>query len=191
MDNKHMLYDIPPRGLMAVPSKVGILEAFPPLDTLEAMLGPSVEPAQRKLIALVGRKGTGKHTYLRDYYSKLGPLYIPYATGFIEQAGMHPVEQRQYMDSIKSEVKFVPPLLPNPYMFVTYSPYIVDEMTAPHEVIVFHRSSTSGRYYRAPLTSHPDYSWAQETLTLGELWDSVGEDWLEEHGQDVTYPDEG
>lgn len=196
MDNKHMLYGMPPTGLMAVPSRgVGIVEALPPLDTLEAMLEaePAVEPAPRRLIALVGMNGTGKHTYLRNYYLSVGiPHYKVYGR-FIEEPGMHPADQREYMQKVKgrdntalaTEYGLV---LPNPYMFVTYSPYIVDEMGSPEDVICFHRSR-GGRYYRAPLSSHPDIGWGMQTLTLGEFWDSVGEEWLEEHGEDVTLPE--
>jgi hypothetical protein len=169
----------------------------PPL--LELSPAPTEDKGERKLIALVGKAGTGKHTYLRDYYSKKGPLYIPYATGFIEQSGMHPAEQRDYIEKIKLRANAE---LPDPYMFVTHSPYIMDEMGwgGPHEVIVFHRSKgdrrspdqrEGGRYYRAPLTSHPDIEWGMQTLTLGKFWDAEGESWLEEHGEDVTFPEAG
>lgn len=163
-------------------------EYTPPL--VELSPAPIEDMGERKLIALVGKAGTGKHTYLRDYYSKKGPLYIPYASGFIEQSGMHPAEQRDYIEKIKLRANAE---LPDPYMFVTHSPYIVDEMGwgGVHEVIVFHRSERTGRYYRAPLTSHPDIEWGMHTLTLGEFWDAEGEEWLEEHGKDVTFPYEG
>jgi len=28
------------------------------------------------------------------------------------------------------------------------------------------------------LDEHPDVEWAKQTLTTGEFWDSVGEDWV-------------
>lgn len=178
-------------NLVALRSGYSLEEYNPPL--LDLQPSPTEDRGERRLIALVGKAGTGKHTYLRDYYSKKGPLYIPYASGFIEQSGMHPVEQREYMEWLKGvstgtllRKGDTSELLPNPYMFVTYSPYIVDEMGSPENVILFHKSK-GGRYYRAPLTSHPNIKWGMQTLTVGEFWDAEGESWLEEHGEDVTF----
>lgn len=175
----------PSTNLVALRGGYSMEEYNPPL--LELSPTPTEDTGERKLIALVGMAGTGKHTYLRDYYSKKGPLYIPYASGFIEQSGMHPVEQSDYIERIKVRALAE---LPDPYMFVTHSPYILDGMGSapPHEVILFHRSVT-GRYYRAHLSSHRDYSWAVRTLTLGEFWDAEGESWLEQYGKDVTLPE--
>ncbi|WOL31526.1 hypothetical protein [Microcoleus phage My-WqHQDG] len=142
----------------------------------------SPSASERELIVLVGCNHTGKHTYLKQYYQRLGlDQYMHLSYGFIEQRGMHPCEQRAHMDRVK---RLDYPGLPNPYMFVTYSPYIVDELHST-EVICFHKSK-GGRYYRGSLQLHPDIEWGMQTLTVGEFWDAVGEDWLEEYGEDVT-----
>jgi hypothetical protein len=159
------------------------------------------EGEERKLIALVGRTGTGKHTYLEEYYRRLGssaskPIgrgnpvdYILLGYGFIERMGLHPREQQEYIDMIKGDISIA---LPNPYMFVTYSPYILDAMgwEMAHNVICFHRSESTGRFYRGSIQCHPESGWnvgTDESITLGKFWDAVGEDWLEEYGEDVTY----
>ncbi|WOL31527.1 hypothetical protein [Microcoleus phage My-WqHQDG] len=156
------------------------------------------EGEERKLIALVGRAGTGKHTYLEEYYRRLGsstsnPIgrgnpvdYILLGYGFIERMGLHPREQQEYIDKVKGAGI----ALPNPYMFVTYSPYILDAMgwEMAHNVICFHRSE-EGKFYRGSIQCHPESGWnvgTDETITLGKFWDAVGEDWLEEYGEDVT-----
>lgn len=144
----------------------------------------------RTLIALVGRKGTGKHTYLEQYYQRLGlDKYMHLSYGFIEQRGMHPCEQREHMDRVK---RLDYPGLPDPYMFVTYSPYILDAMgwESVDNVICFHRNESTGRLYRGSLLCHPESCWnvgTDESITLGKFWDAVGEDWLEEYGEDVTW----
>ncbi len=159
------------------------------------------EGEERKLIALVGRAGTGKHTYLEEYYRRLVSSSAPKPTGagrpsdytllgygFIERMGLHPREQQEYIKMIKGDVSIT---LPNPYMFVTYSPYILDAMgwEMAHNVICFHRSESTGRFYRGSIQCHPESGWnvgTDETITLGKFWDAVGEDWLEEYGEDVT-----
>ena len=160
----------------------------------------SAEGEERKLIALVGRAGTGKHTYLEEYYRRLGssasksigasnPMdYTLLGYGFIERMGLHPREQQEYIDKVKGDVNIT---LPNPYMFVTYSPYILDAMgwEMAHNVICFHRSESTGRFYRGSIQCHPESGWnvgTDESITLGKFWDAVGEDWLEEYGEDVT-----
>lgn len=144
----------------------------------------TMECSERKLIALVGRNGTGKHTYLEQYYQTLGlDKYMHLSYGFIEQRGMHPREQREHMDRIK---KLNYDSLPDPYMFVTYSPYIVDELGDVHNIICFHKSK-KGRYYRGSFLCHPDIECGMLALTLGEFWDAEGEEWLEEYGEDVTW----
>lgn len=157
------------------------------------------EGGERNLIALVGRAGTGKHTYLEEYYRRLGSNvtalhkvdsprdYTLLGYGFIERVGLHPREQQEYIDKVKGAGI----ALPNPYMFVTYSPYILDAMgwEVAHNVICFHRSE-GGRFYRGSIQCHPESGWnvgTDGTITLGKFWDAEGEDWLEEYGEDVTW----
>lgn len=174
--------------LIALRGGYSMEEYNPPL--LEPLPAPIEDAGERKLIALVGKAGTGKHTYLRDYYSKKGPLYIPYATGFIEQSGMHPSEQEQYINHIRVRANAE---LPDPYMFVTYSPHILDAMGWEANVIFFHRSD-AGKYYRGKVASYPQdairragYDLHEMYNSLGHMWITEGESWLEEYGEDVTF----
>ena len=177
--------------LIALRGSYSMEEYTPPL--LELSPTPIEDKGERKLIALVGKAGTGKHTYLRDYYSKKGPLYIPYATGFIEQSGMHPWEQEQYINRIRMRANAE---LPDPYMFVTYSPHILDAMgwEAEDDVIFFHKSA-EGKYYRGTVASFPQdsirragYDLNEMYNSLGHMWITEGEEWLERYGEDVTLP---
>jgi hypothetical protein len=159
------------------------LNAVPSLSTL---IPPTPTP-KRGLIALVGKKGTGKHTYLREYYNNLPHYHHLASQRSIEEDGIHPHEQRDYIRSIQylegSD-------LPDPYMFVTYSPYILDALgwDNAHNVIFFHKSS-GGHFYRGSMCNNRlanAISCFPSVISLGTFWYSEGEQWLEEYGEDVT-----
>ena len=167
------------------------------VPTLEVVLPPALSPS-RQLIALVGKKNTGKHTYLTDYYNSISNgmyEYLAYETS-LEQNGIHPHEQVEYINQLKicgGSVLHAPThnVLPDPYMFVTYSPYILDGIgwDEAHNVIFFHRCG-KGRFYRGSLLCNPTFMSSlarmRSVLTLGQFWYTQGEAWLEEYGEDVT-----
>lgn len=89
----------------------------------------------------------------------------------IEQ-GLHPVAQRKLTSTIKEIIQNNSDLQ---VVFSTHSPYIVDEL-AYSQIHIF--SSNGGIFGCKRLDEHPDAEWAKQTLTTGEFWDSVGEDWV-------------
>lgn len=92
----------------------------------------------------------------------------------IEQ-GLHSTAQRELMTVIKEIIKINPSLQ---VIFSTHSPYIVDELTLS-QVHVFSNQVAGGITMGCKrLDEHPDAEWAKQTLTIGEFWDSVGEDWV-------------
>jgi len=86
--------------------------------------------------------------------------------------GLHPKAQRELIKQLKE--------LPNnggPRLVIsTHSPYILDEVPAESVRVV--RSDGSGTRLRA-LTDHPEWQEWKSTMTSGEFWGYVGEDWLE------------
>jgi len=155
---------------------------------------PALSPG-RQLIALVGKKNTGKHTYLTDYYKSLSNgvyEYLAYERS-LEENGIHPHEQVEYVNQLRVSGEYTPThdVLPDPYMFVTYSPYILDGIgwDEAHNVIFFHRCG-KGRFYRGSLLCNPTFMSSltrmRSVLTLGQFWYTQGEAWLEECGEDVT-----
>ena len=90
----------------------------------------------------------------------------------VEQ-GLHPKAQRDLIAVFKEILQDNPNLQ---IIFSTHSPYIVDELI-PSQVHVL-SNDNSGVTRCKRLDEHPDVEWAKQTLTTGEFWDSVGEDWV-------------
>lgn len=90
----------------------------------------------------------------------------------VEQ-GLHSTAQRELIDVFKEIIQANPNLQ---IIFSTHSPYIVDELT--HSQVHVLNNTNSGFTLAKRLDEHPDVEWAKQTLTTGEFWDSVGEDWV-------------
>ena len=90
----------------------------------------------------------------------------------VEQ-GLHSTAQRELIAIFKEILQDNRNLQ---IIFSTHSPYIVDELI-PSQVHVL-SNDNSGVTRCKRLDEHPDVEWAKQTLTTGEFWDSVGEDWV-------------
>ena len=86
--------------------------------------------------------------------------------------GLHSTAQRELIEVIKEIVESKPELQ---IIVSTHSPYVVDELTQSQVHVL--RSLETGEITCKRLDCHPDSEWAKQTLTTGEFWDSVGEDW--------------
>jgi predicted ATPase len=90
----------------------------------------------------------------------------------IEQ-GLHPKSQRELIAVLQDIIQTNSDLQ---IIFTTHSPYILDPLN-PSQI---HVLSNAGDGYTKikRLDEHPDTIWAKQTLTTGEFWDAVGEDWV-------------
>jgi predicted ATPase len=89
----------------------------------------------------------------------------------IEQ-NLHASTQRELINVIKEIIAANSELQ---VIFSTHSPYVVDKLALSQVHVL--RSAASGLISCKRLDEHPDAEWAKQTLTTGEFWDSVGEDW--------------
>lgn len=87
--------------------------------------------------------------------------------------GLHPKAQRVLMRRLRELVERGGPQL----VLTTHSPYILDELS-PESVRVV-RFNEAGTRVRA-LIDHPEWQEWRTSMTSGEFWTYVGEDWLEE-----------
>lgn len=87
--------------------------------------------------------------------------------------GLHPKAQRALIRQIKEIPKNNGPRL----VITTHSPYILDEL--PPESVRVVRADEHGTRVRA-LTDHPEWQEWKNSMTSGEFWTYVGEDWLEQ-----------
>ena len=90
----------------------------------------------------------------------------------VEQ-GLHSTAQRELIAVFKEIIQENSNLQ---IIFSTHSPYIVDELIPSQVHVLSNNNSGVTRCKR--LDEHPDVEWAKQTLTTGEFWDSVGEDWV-------------
>jgi predicted ATPase len=90
----------------------------------------------------------------------------------VEQ-GLHSTAQRELIAIFKEILQDNRNLQ---IIFSTHSPYIVDELIPSQVHVLSNNNSGVTRCKR--LDEHPDVEWAKQTLTTGEFWDSVGEDWV-------------
>jgi predicted ATPase len=92
----------------------------------------------------------------------------------IEQ-GLHPKAQRDIVRLIRN----ITENSKHPFLQIvmtTHSPYIIDELGASDIWLL--NDVPQGTIYASRLLSHPDSEKALQVLTTGELWSSVGEDWV-------------
>jgi predicted ATPase len=90
----------------------------------------------------------------------------------VEQ-GLHSTAQRELIAVFKEIIQENSNLQ---IIFSTHSPYLVDELIPSQVHVLSNNNSGVTRCKR--LDEHPDVEWAKQTLTTGEFWDSVGEDWV-------------
>jgi len=91
------------------------------------------------------------------------------------QQGLHPRAQRELLVIFQEIIRDNPNLQ---IIFSTHSPYILDALE-PSQVHVLTTAKT-GYTQTKRLDEHPDAEWAKQTLTTGEFWDAVEEDWVAE-----------
>jgi len=87
--------------------------------------------------------------------------------------GLHHKAQRALMQQLKQVADKGGPQL----IVSTHSPYILDEL--PAEAVRVVRSGSGGTRVRA-LIEHPEWQEWKSSMTAGEFWTYVGEDWLEQ-----------
>jgi predicted ATP-dependent endonuclease of OLD family len=88
--------------------------------------------------------------------------------------GLHPKAQR----TLIRQLKMIAANKAGPQLIVsTHSPYILDELPAESVRVV--RSVNGGTRIRA-LVEHPEWQEWKSSMTSGEFWTYVGEDWMEQ-----------
>lgn len=87
--------------------------------------------------------------------------------------GLHLTAQYQIIKAIRAVMERRPELQ---VVATSHSPYLLDEVR-PEEVRVM-RLDAAGHSQARPLTAHPAYARWRGSLRAGELWASVGEDWV-------------
>jgi predicted ATPase len=90
----------------------------------------------------------------------------------IEQ-GLHPKAQRDIVKVIRDLTKEREYLQ---IVLTTHSPYVIDEFDAA-DIWLLNNDAT-GDIHTQQLKSHPDAEQALRTLTTGELWSTIGEEWV-------------
>lgn len=87
--------------------------------------------------------------------------------------GLHPKAQRALIQQIKQVADAGGPQI----VLSTHSPYILDEL--PPESVRVVRSDGDWTRVRS-LVDHPEWKEWESSMTSGEFWTYVGEDWLEQ-----------
>jgi predicted ATPase len=90
----------------------------------------------------------------------------------IEQ-GLHPKAQRDILKIIREFLKDRPFLQ---IIMTTHSPYVVDEVDVSDIWLL--NGISQGKICAKRLDSYPDTEKALQVLTTGELWSSIGEEWV-------------
>jgi predicted ATPase len=85
--------------------------------------------------------------------------------------GLHPKAQRALVQQLKEAAQHVQ------IITSTHSPYILDEL--PPEAVRVVRAGENGTQVRS-LTEHPEWQEWKSSMTSGEFWTYVGEEWLEQ-----------
>ncbi len=86
--------------------------------------------------------------------------------------GLHPKAQRTLIQQLKQICLSGGPQI----VLSTHSPYILDELPAESVRVV---RCDDGRTQVRALVEHPEWQEWKESMTSGEFWTYVGEDWLE------------
>ncbi len=87
---------------------------------------------------------------------------------------LHPKAQVELIKVLRKLLEQFPKLQ---IIATSHSLYILHELKA-NEVRVMAVDPVDGRTACAPLTDHPDYERWKETMSPGEFWSHVGEDWV-------------
>ena len=88
--------------------------------------------------------------------------------------GLHPKAQRALIQQLQKISTSGDPQI----VLSTHSPYVLDELPAESVRVV--RSDRSGGTHVRALVLHPEWQEWESSMTSGEFWTYVGEDWLEQ-----------
>lgn len=88
--------------------------------------------------------------------------------------GLHPKAQRALIQQLQKISTSGGPQI----VLSTHSPYVLDELPAESVRVV--RSDRSGGTHVRALVLHPEWQEWESSMTSGEFWTYVGEDWLEQ-----------
>ena len=89
------------------------------------------------------------------------------------ERGLHPKAVRDLIQALRKLQEINPKLQ---IVATSHSPYILDELQ-PQEVRVIARDPERGTVV-GRLTDHPQFNKWKDTMSPGEFWSHVGEDWL-------------
>lgn len=130
------------------------------------------------LAVIVGQNGVGKTAFLEtcNRICTFDPIYEKYTLLSYDDLGatLHPIRQAE---TIKQFRKLQKEFFNMIIIGVTYSPHLVDLLDGD-EVFVMHHQQGDISNYLKPLSAHPDYARMKGTLSTGEFWSSVGEEWV-------------
>jgi predicted ATPase len=87
--------------------------------------------------------------------------------------GLHPSAQAEVVHMLRAAINADPTLQ---IVVSTHSPYLLQNFE-PHEVQLMAKGPDGYAQIR-PLTEHPDFEKWKDAMNAGELWASVGEDWV-------------
>lgn len=87
--------------------------------------------------------------------------------------GLHPLAQRKLIECLRRLRAQHPQLQ---IVCTSHSPYFLDAL-APEEVRVM-KLDADGHAHCKALTEHPEWEQWKDSMTPGEFWSSVGEDWV-------------
>jgi predicted ATPase len=91
------------------------------------------------------------------------------------EKGLHPRAQREVVEILRRTLERFPQMQ---IIATTHSPYLLDAF-APEEVVLF-ALDDQGHSTCRRLADHPEIEKWREAMDSGELWASVGEDWIRE-----------
>lgn len=90
---------------------------------------------------------------------------------------LHPLAQKSLVEVIRELLQATPELQ---ILATSHSPYLLDHLQ--HDEVRLTTLTPGGEALCAHLSKHPDFERWKELMTPGELWSSVGEQWLTQAG---------
>jgi len=90
---------------------------------------------------------------------------------------LHPLAQKSLVEVIRELLQATPDLQ---ILATSHSPYLLDHLQ--HDEVRLTTLTPGGEAVCAHLSKHPDFERWKELMTPGELWSSVGEQWLTQTG---------
>lgn len=90
---------------------------------------------------------------------------------------LHPQAQKTLVEVIRELLQATPDLQ---ILATSHSPYLLDHLR--HDEVRLTTLTPDGEALCAHLSEHPDFERWKELMTPGELWSSVGEQWLTQAG---------